>query len=773
MAPMAAVESFSPLSAPARTPGRRVSPTRSSSRRGSASSSVSYSSSPFTSGRVTRAAAKHPLSHSVPAEQLSPLRRSTGVLHLDQASLGSPVPKRSFLSQSPDLPHQVKRVQPPPSPLSRSDAPPFPTSPFSAPTATTPASQSRPPAFAKSKLSSFGFGKKDPPAPPSATQLFKVRRTHSVENLLARDSPFSSNGPLPSASSHPHPLSQSLTPSNMNSEDDDDVDMKSSGYRFNSLGFAAKKKRPSLPGSASWSTLSNAMSSNSTSSTETPPNYRLVKPFQPAFMSTGLLSKRNRQSNDSFESRHFATPETPCKRPAQPQFSAAPSSSLKPLSDISVPDVSETFEMANSGYDYEMPPTPTKAFGSQQEPSMHFQTATVPQGWSIANPVTTPVDSSFQSISPTAGSLLDIKTPSTPAKPVLGYFNPSTTPGSIADSFLHEKFQDVSAIGSGEFSSVFLVTERDYPHNKYAIKRSKTALMSHKALKRRLEEVEILKDLSSRTDNEDREYIINYINNWEYQGFLYIMTDYCENGSLDVFLAEHGRVSKLDEWRVWKILVEIALGLRFIHDAGYIHLDLKPANVFITFEGSLKIGDFGMATKLPATKGIEREGDREYIAPEVLALQEYSKPADIFSFGLIMLEIAANIVLPDNGAPWHKLRSGDLSDAGRLSSSSGDLANAGNNASGPKIPSWAPSFMADDTDALDRIVKWMLRPNASERPTIEEVLEAPEVQLVDTRRKAGAIIFEGEYGPKPDTNAMKEDENGNMLDPDDDWRMEL
>ena len=46
----------------------------------------------------------------------------------------------------------------------------------------------------------------------------------------------------------------------------------------------------------------------------------------------------------------------------------------------------------------------------------------------------------------------------------------------------------------------------------------------------------------------------------------------------------------------------------------------------------------------------------------------YTPFADIFSLGLIILEIAANIILPDNGTPWRKLRSGDLSDAGRLSS---------------------------------------------------------------------------------------------------------
>lgn len=47
------------------------------------------------------------------------------------------------------------------------------------------------------------------------------------------------------------------------------------------------------------------------------------------------------------------------------------------------------------------------------------------------------------------------------------------------------------------------------------------------------------------------------------------------------------------------MIIELANGLRFIHLRNYLHLDLKPANIFITFEGYLKIGDFGLATKLP------------------------------------------------------------------------------------------------------------------------------------------------------------------------------
>ena len=81
-------------------------------------------------------------------------------------------------------------------------------------------------------------------------------------------------------------------------------------------------------------------------------------------------------------------------------------------------------------------------------------------------------------------------------------------------------------------------------------------------------------------------------------------------------------------------------GLRFIHHAGVIHLDLKPANIFITGEGRFKIGDFGMASIWPrppasdaaSTSGptsFEREGDKLYLAPEVLQ-GKYSKAVDIF-----------------------------------------------------------------------------------------------------------------------------------------------
>lgn len=251
----------------------------------------------------------------------------------------------------------------------------------------------------------------------------------------------------------------------------------------------------------------------------------------------------------------------------------------------------------------------------------------------------------------------------------------SVYPSKI-DEHLIEKFgmKNIKYIGSGAFSIAF---ECLFNNEKFAIKRTKKPLigkLEKQTIKREIEALRVLTSIKEdeatnmQEQEEGKEYLVYFIEAWDFNNYYYIMTEFCEGGTLFDFLEENKHY-KIDEFRIWKILIEILNGLKFIHLKNYLHLDLKPANIFITFEGSLKIGDFGLATKLPILeKDFDLEGDRNYIAPELINDKIYTPFADIFSLGLIILEIAANIILPDNGTPWRKLRSGDLSDAGRLSS---------------------------------------------------------------------------------------------------------
>ncbi|KAF6760196.1 other/WEE protein kinase [Ephemerocybe angulata] len=237
-------------------------------------------------------------------------------------------------------------------------------------------------------------------------------------------------------------------------------------------------------------------------------------------------------------------------------------------------------------------------------------------------------------------------------------------------------FETVDEVGSGEFGSVIKVRcKAEDDTQLYAIKKSKRFEGAKHRLRLR-EEVDILKHLSGAATKSGldgwRSNVLKYLDSWEEDEMLYIRTELCDLGNLSRFLWEYGKVfPRLEEAKVWKIIVDLANGLEFIHDAGVIHLDLKPSNVFITKEGQLKIGDFGMASiwpRLPAPRefalegsgGFEREGDKLYLAPEILQ-GRYSKAADVFSFGMTILETASNIMVPDQGESWHRLRQEDFS----------------------------------------------------------------------------------------------------------------
>ncbi|KAL9124359.1 MAG: hypothetical protein Q9217_006303 [Psora testacea] len=415
---------------------------------------------------------------------------------------------------------------------------------------------------------------------------------------------------------------------------------------------------------------------------------------------------------------------------------------------------------------------------------------------------------------PSSASIFPPATPTAPKDcfPSLNKSRSSVTPSHLSapvevDPALTSRFDRVELIGTGEFSQVFRVSRKQelknvpsyfsmplargspktpLPDHVWAVKKTRQAYLGPKDRQRKMQEVITLRVLG-RSD-----HTLELINSWEARNHLYIQTEFCEEGSLDLFLDQVGRKARLDDFRIWKIMLELSLGLKHIHDSGFIHLDLKPANVLITFEGVLKIADFGMAARWPAQPGIDGEGDREYIGPEILRGQ-FDKPADLFALGLIMLEIAANVELPDNGASWQRLRSGDMSDVPSLTWSSENSnvprdssgkplsqmesleefygSDSGDEAFGSpnplrsrrnqpikKLPAnihrsgelaEPPSFMVDQNnpEALDNVVRWMISPKAADRPNVDQILGTTGVKWAERRRRAGATIFEGNWGP--------------------------
>lgn len=238
------------------------------------------------------------------------------------------------------------------------------------------------------------------------------------------------------------------------------------------------------------------------------------------------------------------------------------------------------------------------------------------------------------------------------------------------EDIFEARFITSQPLGRGAFSTVLQVQERN-GDGVFAVKKTRGIFDGIKDRLRHLEEVDILRHLSAYPNN----HVIKFVDAWEQNRQLYIQTEACV-GSLAAFLEVFGHENeRLDEGRVWKMIRDMSDGLHHIHSHGVIHFDIKPDNILVGADRSLKIADFGLASRWPrispaeiiagsrlgGTVGsgkdekLEREGDRVYMPPEMLR-GVFVMAADIFSFGLVMLETAMNIYLPDGGPSWHALR---------------------------------------------------------------------------------------------------------------------
>lgn len=126
-----------------------------------------------------------------------------------------------------------------------------------------------------------------------------------------------------------------------------------------------------------------------------------------------------------------------------------------------------------------------------------------------------------------------------------------------------------------------------------------------------------------------------------------------------------------------------------------VHFDLKPANLLLGDDGRVKIADLGIAVILDEPHSqVPVEGDKVYMAPELLK-SRFSLAIDIFSLGLVVVEMAATWPLPTEGSQWEQLRQADFSG----------------------LP------LADLPEDLADLVVRMLTPDPAARPTIDDVLQ--------------------------------------------------
>ncbi|XP_023081542.1 membrane-associated tyrosine- and threonine-specific cdc2-inhibitory kinase [Piliocolobus tephrosceles] len=258
---------------------------------------------------------------------------------------------------------------------------------------------------------------------------------------------------------------------------------------------------------------------------------------------------------------------------------------------------------------------------------------------------------------------------------------------SRPESFFQQSFQRLSRLGHGSYGEVFKVRSKE-DGRLYAVKRSMSPFRGPKDRARKLAEV------GSHEKVGQHPCCVRLEQAWEEGGILYLQTELC-GPSLQQHCEAWG--ASLPEAQVWGYLRDMLLALAHLHSQGLVHLDVKPANIFLGPRGRCKLGDFGLLVELgTAGAGEVQEGDPRYMAPELLQ-GSYGTAADVFSLGLTILEVACNMELPHGGEGWQQLRQGYL----------------------------PPEFTAGLSSELRSVLVMMLEPDPKLRATAEALLALP------------------------------------------------
>ncbi|KAM9481231.1 wee1-like protein kinase 2 [Clarias gariepinus] len=306
------------------------------------------------------------------------------------------------------------------------------------------------------------------------------------------------------------------------------------------------------------------------------------------------------------------------------------------------------------------------------------------------------------------------------------YFLPSKRPAvpALMLSRYESEFLELGRIGVGEFGAVYRCVKR-LDGCMYAIKRLRRPLAGS------ANEQLALKEVYAHAVLGHHPHVVRYYSAWAEDDHMIIQNEYCDGGSLhDVITEKEEQGEFFKEPELRDLLLQVSMGLKYIHASGLVHLDLKPSNIFISYWPSssagaagdseeeddghtssgvvYKIGDLGHVTSISSPQ--VEEGDSRFLACEVLREDYTHLPkADIFALSLTVLLAAGAPPLPQNGDEWHRLRQAHL-----------------------------PSLPNELTPALRNILQMMLDPDPAVRPSSSALCRHPVLR----RERAGKLAAE-------------------------------
>ncbi|KAK3282308.1 hypothetical protein CYMTET_9951 [Cymbomonas tetramitiformis] len=197
-----------------------------------------------------------------------------------------------------------------------------------------------------------------------------------------------------------------------------------------------------------------------------------------------------------------------------------------------------------------------------------------------------------------------------------------------------ERYVVEKRIGVGSYGSAYLVHFRKDRNVKCVLKKIRLDNVGPKERAAAHQEVKLLSQLS-------HPFVLGYIDSFQYKNFLCIVTEFCEAG--DLYNKLKSCKTYLKEEQVVEWFVQLLSAIQYLHERKVLHRDLKTQNVFLTKEGNIKLGDFGIARVLnaPVEMAMTVIGTPYYMSPEIMESKPYDFKSDLWAFGCVLYELTS------------------------------------------------------------------------------------------------------------------------------------